>query len=345
MGVILNALEKISLWGIAGLVIVLSLSGIAHSDIIIDSHIIADTTWTKAGSPYVVKQAIDIYPNVTLTIESGVEVKFEVGSNLDIFGALVAIGSESEMIFFTTTQTTPSAGYRYWKGLVFKENGMGTVDDENGNYVSGSILKYCQVSYGEGITSNVRLFILNCLISLNAKYQNSYFSDDPVFITGGGISIIADNSIISGNKIVNNYLQVESYDFDVVTAHGGGLYYWGTGATISDNIIDGNKIIAHGYTVYAWGGGVCSRGGFTIFARNTITNNIIDRYFFNDHASGAGLWQSGGAHIYRNSFSNNLVINTESGQLNSASAAIVGNGPSFIIEGNTILNSHGGQGA
>jgi len=49
-----------------------------------------NTTWTKAGSPYVVTGSVTVYGDtttgVTLTIEPGVEVRFKRTSQYDADG-------------------------------------------------------------------------------------------------------------------------------------------------------------------------------------------------------------------------------------------------------------------
>jgi nitrate reductase beta subunit len=51
-----------------------------------------NTTWTSAGSPYIIVNNIDVSPNVTLTIENGVEVKFNSGRYMHVRGTLNATG-------------------------------------------------------------------------------------------------------------------------------------------------------------------------------------------------------------------------------------------------------------
>ena len=130
-----SGLYKFLLWAIVCSFFIMTLSGIAHSETIVDSHIVADTTWTKAGSPYVVTIQLDVYPDVTLTIEPGVEVKFNSGCDLDIYGELIAVGTPTQLVVFTSSQETPSSGD--WGSISYKEGAVGTVEDGNGNYVSG----------------------------------------------------------------------------------------------------------------------------------------------------------------------------------------------------------------
>ncbi len=47
-------------------------------------------TLTAANSPYIVTGHINVNADVTLTIESGVEVRFNAGIYLQVFGTLIA---------------------------------------------------------------------------------------------------------------------------------------------------------------------------------------------------------------------------------------------------------------
>ena len=68
----------------------------------------SNTTWTLAGSPYIVTGDILVDANVLLNIESGVAVKFDGGTNLIVDGTLVADGDETSQITFTSNAATPA---------------------------------------------------------------------------------------------------------------------------------------------------------------------------------------------------------------------------------------------
>jgi hypothetical protein len=75
--------------------------------------IFTNTTWVKADSPYEVVSDIVIFPDQTLTIEPGVEIRFRPGTQLENRdGNLVAIGTRDEQILFSVTDTTEK-----WKGI------------------------------------------------------------------------------------------------------------------------------------------------------------------------------------------------------------------------------------
>src|SRR5215472_994880 len=99
------------------------------------------TTWTLAGSPYIVTG--DIYvqnsaaPVPILTIQAGVTVKFNSGTNMYIGwsypGGLQAVGTSSSPIVFTANgSTTPG----FWRGIQLSTS------------TSSTQISYATVSYG-----------------------------------------------------------------------------------------------------------------------------------------------------------------------------------------------------
>jgi hypothetical protein len=106
--------------------------------------IYANTTWTLANSPYIVVDTVVVFPGVTLTIDPGVVVKFDNNKRLDIRGYLVAQGTVTDSITFTSNSGTPTPGI--YAGI-YMDN------------VSNPVYKYCNFLYAKcGITGSYNSF-------------------------------------------------------------------------------------------------------------------------------------------------------------------------------------------
>ncbi|MDD4989605.1 MAG: right-handed parallel beta-helix repeat-containing protein, partial [Candidatus Pacebacteria bacterium] len=77
--------------------------------LVADTEISADTTWTKADSPYVISADVTVDSGSTLTIEPGVIVKFD-NSFLNIDGTLLAEGTAVDKIYFTSIKDDSLGG-------------------------------------------------------------------------------------------------------------------------------------------------------------------------------------------------------------------------------------------
>ena len=93
--------------------------------------ILEDTTWTKVDSPFIVKQHVTVIEDVTLTIEPGVTVKFNKDIALLIDGTLVAKGTESEKIIFTSNGDLAPG---FWGFISFSDFSEDATFDGSGNY-------------------------------------------------------------------------------------------------------------------------------------------------------------------------------------------------------------------
>jgi len=82
------------------------LSSRASTEVV--DNIDVSTTWSKEGSPYILRNSISVLQGATLTINQGVVIKVEPSysyskNGINIFGGgIIAIGSESEPIYFTS---------------------------------------------------------------------------------------------------------------------------------------------------------------------------------------------------------------------------------------------------
>src|SRR5205823_14382175 len=97
--------------------------------------ITTDAIWTSGGSPYCVTTTVDVAAGTTLTIQPGVVVQFSSGQALQIDGELIARGSPTSPISFTSAAATPAKGD--WKQILFTQSSVGATFDTTGTYLAG----------------------------------------------------------------------------------------------------------------------------------------------------------------------------------------------------------------
>ena len=144
-------------------ILFLALSLITNSQTIIPGGDVSGT-WTQANSPYLIEGNIKRTQSATLTIEPGVDVVFEDYYTFDIYGNFYAIGSISDSISFTVSDTT---GYfngtnSGWGGLKFPE-------------FSDCEINYCKVEFSKhyGLSFSAPGFFLYTIANSIIRYNQS----------------------------------------------------------------------------------------------------------------------------------------------------------------------------
>jgi hypothetical protein len=115
----------------------------------ISGFISTNTTWSAAGSPYIVTGNTLVMLGSTLTIQPGVIILFDSSKTLQVDGKLIAIGTNTDHITFSSNQPIPSTGD--WGNIHFSDKCESALLDSSGNYISGTIMKYCDVLYAGAI--------------------------------------------------------------------------------------------------------------------------------------------------------------------------------------------------
>jgi hypothetical protein len=101
----------------------------------IAGHIVTNTTWTLAGSPYIIQGNAFVDASSTLTIEPGVVVQLQQFTRLEALdgSSIVAVGTSEDPILFTSDQGTPAPGDWDYVGV---------------KHSSGSEFAHCVFEYG-----------------------------------------------------------------------------------------------------------------------------------------------------------------------------------------------------
>lgn len=84
---------------------VLSFKGVAQT---ILSNVEHDTTWTKAGNPYLLKHNIQVARNATLTIQPGVKIYGDKNTLITVLGTMNVAGSRTDSILFSVNNLHPN---------------------------------------------------------------------------------------------------------------------------------------------------------------------------------------------------------------------------------------------
>jgi hypothetical protein len=244
----------------------------------VSGNIIADTTWTKANSPYLVTGSVFLSGGITLTIEPGVEVRFAGNYSIEIDGIFIARGTADAPIIFG------SATDQYWGNIYFRDASTDAEYDAAGHYIDGSIMQYCTVEYAGGAAIanngvlrmlNAHPFIDNCIIRNNKakgimawgltgtlKIHNNTIYNNKDSTAGGGI-YLGQSSYPNPNPTGLSRIFNNTISHNETSTSGGGVYlYTSKEVDFLKNVVSYNKAQD--------GGGV-----YSMVIKNNITGNLF----------------------------------------------------------------------
>lgn len=272
---------------IALCLVTVSLSG--NAQIYVGDTLTENTTWSKTGQDYIVVQSVIVPKGITLTIEPGVKVLFEVNTALEVRGTLIAQGTPSDSIMFLPEDDL-------WNGIYF--HGALTEFDDLGNYTGGTILSYARFensAYSVVLQENTGILIEHCCLkrasfgiymkdALNNVIRNCRIGDSDFGIFMAS-SYVAQYNLFLNNAVTNNRYV--------------GFFINNSSGQISHNTISGNNVSGNLVGLYLGNDGPVDEG------YNQVSENI-----FNNNSFGIRLFQDTSV-IERNYIVNSLINGIE----------------------------------
>ena len=324
------------------------------------SGLISSNTILKGDKIYIVTGNVLVNSGVTLTIQPGAGLRFNSGKTLQINGTLIARGTKDSMITFTSNQHSQNPGD--WGHIYFTDLSTDAVyDSGNGNYVSGSLMEFCDIEYANsGITiENSNPFIHNSLLRNNFTYgielKNKAFSkivhnsicnnkSDGInfynYAGGGGGPVTIDSNTVTNNSGlgINMFHDLNGINaivtHNMVSNNGGGISttMYGT-VTVSGNTVDDN----YGRAFYA-------RGASTFNVENNIfsgNQSGLDIEYGSFTVTGNVISGNRGDAIYINQCGDYLLENNLiSGNKGVALSSNIYNSATYMIKNNTITQNN-----
>ena len=242
-----------------------ALTGQVNAETEVGGNISINTTWTLDNSPYIVTGTVQVLGDVKLTIEPGVEVKFNENTGLNIGGELNAVGTESEMIIFTSNQDAPQS--QDWIGIKFTDDSVDAQVDSQNNYLSGSIIKYCVIEYGGGFSNGIYFVGAIELNRASPYVSNNVIRHNFSYDAGGGMFVYIASPVITYNTFSDN----------IANNQGGAIFFERSSSVTSHNTIINNTVTG----ISGRGGGIHVQGQysqdivkitFNLIKNNTATN-------------------------------------------------------------------------
>jgi parallel beta-helix repeat protein len=308
-----SRLNKVTKIGLGILLVVASFAGLinnstdnATAGTPKSGTISSDDVWDIAGSPYWIEGNVTVVSGANLTIDPGVDVRFNGFYSLFIEGNLDATGAN-----FTSNLSSPGVGN--WDRMQINLTGHAEINNSNISY--GDYGVYLDSSSNNNITGNN---ISNCSfgIRLDSSSNNNITDNNISDIGSTGISL----GTSSYNNITDNNISSDNYGIRVVvssnnnTIAGNNASFSNWGITIGYSSHN-NTIIKNNVSFNRFEGISASKSNNTSIIKNNVYANGesnsnfgigIDRSS-NNSISNNSIYSNDGIGLFLDLSSNNSV--------------------------------------
>jgi RHS repeat-associated protein len=225
------------------------------AETIVNSSITTNTTWTAAGSPYVLQKGISVKTGATLKVEPGVTVAFAGQYRLGIEGSIKALGTSSNPITFTSTAALSGSGAPGQYGGINIWSGTSSFSYAHffyGAKGSGGYYAYPELQgYGGSVTVDHGVFEHNEYSGVGAdggavalSYTTIANNGDGVAAVGSGEQLTITHSTISKNVQDGAFFDLTtvgpSFSYDTIAENGS------HGIHLDQNCTSALSTFAHG---------------------------------------------------------------------------------------------------
>ncbi|MFC1704534.1 C25 family cysteine peptidase [Candidatus Omnitrophota bacterium] len=220
-----------------------------------------DIILKKVNNPHIVIDNVDVPEGTTLTIEPGVELRFDGYYALSVDGTLQAVGTLWDRIIFTSNRSSPAP--MDWNGII---DGINTT----GSLIQYANIEYAQYGVAEITEHAVPTMISHCVIAHNyygiaagGGGGNPDITNNTIIDNVEGITIYVSQPLIQNNIIINN----SDYGINNLSPFEQYIYYndvWENGTDYNGSIsgegnISDDPLLTHGYLLN--GGSPCIDAG------------------------------------------------------------------------------------
>ncbi len=197
---------------------------------------------------------VDVEPGVTLTVQAGTVVQFNNGTSLTVDGTLLAQGTVSHTIFFTSVNDNSTTG----GGNTATPGNWGNITFESDS--SGSILTDTEVAYG-GSFGGPMVEDIGGSLTLSSSAIND--SD------GAGVRLQQSTAVLTADTFAQNRGAAVSMDLDSIPAITGEAASSFTANSVNGLLVDGGSLAEslswnNPDIVYALGGNLAVPKGMTL---------------------------------------------------------------------------------